>query len=68
LELLKHEEAIELNVKYFAKITRPTLTKLEKSILKVLERQAQPAANTPPEVNDNGEVGEKEEEIAKAVS
>lgn len=62
------EEAMELNVKYFAKITRPTLTKLEKSILKVIERQAQPAASTPPEVNDNGEVGEKEEEMAKAVS
>jgi hypothetical protein len=62
------EEVMVLNLEYFAKLTRPSLTKLEKSILKLLERQAQPVTSTSSEVDDDGEVREKEKEMAKAAS
>lgn len=58
------EEVMVLNLEYFAKITRPTLTKLEKNILKVLERQSQLGTNAPSEVDDEREVREKEKEMA----
>jgi hypothetical protein len=62
------EEVMALNLEYFAKLTRPILTKLEKSILKVLERQAQTGPSTPPEIDDDREVRENEKEMANAVS